>query len=431
MMPRDASSVSEREVAEPRIVMLATGTQPASLVLASHAELGRRIAAGGATHEIADERMSRDHARVTWQRDAWVISDLDSRNGTFVDGERITGETKRRGDVILRLGHTLFALLADGRGHPAPDRDPVIGPELARAYDEIRRHAAADALLIQGESGSGKELAARLFHQSGPRKRGPFVAVNCAAIPEGVAERLLFGAKKGAFSGAIEALGHFQMAAGGTLFLDEIAELDPNVQAKLLRVFETHEVVPIGATNGTPLDLAIVAASHRDLRVEVADRRLRDDLYHRIARVNVHLPPLRDRKVDIARLVQHEIARVHESLAAHAKLVETCCLRPWPGNVRELRAAVHRAATEALAANRQIVRIEDLALTAGMPLGASQPETSVERRPPTSPTELDKAAVMAALVRANGVVSVAARELGLHRTQLYRLMDKYGIARDE
>jgi transcriptional regulator with PAS, ATPase and Fis domain len=430
----DVSSVTEGEPAGPAIVMVATGPAPARLVLSVPAELGRRIAAGGKSHEVDDERMSRDHALVTTDRGMWVISDRDSRNGTFVDGERILGEVRRRGDVVVRLGHTVFILVANGRGHGGEDpADQVVGPELARVYDEVRRHVAIDTLLIHGESGSGKELAARLYHDAGPRSAGPFIAVNCAAIPEGVAERLLFGSKKGAFSGAIDAIGHFQMAHGGTLFLDEIADLDPAVQAKLLRVLETREVVPVGATNGTAVEIGIVAASHRELRQAVAERRFRDDLYYRLARTTVHMPPLRARKVDIARLVRREIAACvtgSRKLSPHAKLVELCCTRPWPGNVRELRSAVRQAANAALAAGREIVRVEDLAATAGMPLGAAAGEPSGERPRPTA-GEVDKDTVVAALARANQVISVAARALGLHRTQLYRLMEKYGIARGE
>jgi DNA-binding NtrC family response regulator len=432
----DVSSVAETDPPVPAIVMVASGPAPAALVLPVPAELGRRISAAGKSHEIDDERMSRDHALVTTQRGLWLISDRDSRNGTFVDGERVQGEVRRRGDVVLRLGHTVFVLVGDGRGHggdaPAPDelRDPagdqVIGPELARVDAEIRRHAAGDTLLIHGESGTGKELAARLYHDAGPRAGGPFVAVNCAAIPEGVAERLLFGSKKGAFSGAVDAVGHFQMAHGGTLFLDEVADLDAAVQAKLLRVIETREVVPVGATTGTPVDIGIVAASHRELRQAVAERRFRDDLYYRLALTTVHMPPLRARKVDIARLVQREVAAVDRALAVHARLVEACCLRPWPGNVRELRSAVRQAAGDALAAGRDTVRLDDLAATAGMPVVAGEPERA---RP--SSGELDKDALVAALARAGGVVSAAARALGLHRTQLYRLMEKYGISRGD
>jgi len=433
----DVSSAVGGPPPAPAIVIVASGTRPVSLVLPVPAELGRRIAAGSVTHELDDDRMSRDHALVAMERGLWLIVDRDSRNGTFVDGERIYGEVRRHGDVVVRLGHTVFILVANGQGHgeQAP-AEQVVGPELARAYAEVRRHAADDALVLHGESGSGKELAARLYHEAGPRSAGPFVAVNCAAIPEGVAERLLFGSKRGAFSGAVDAVGHFQQAHGGTLFLDEVAELDAAVQAKLLRVLETREVVPVGASSGVPVDIGIVAASHRDLRQAVAERRFRDDLYYRLALATVHLPPLRARKADIARLVQREVAAAGRAidsrtrLAPHARLIEACCLRPWPGNVRELRGAVRQAASDALAAGRDIVRVEDLATTAGMPVTAPPPAVAPDaaERPRAVAAELDRDAVVAALARANNVRSVAARALGIHRTQLYRLMEKYGIA---
>jgi len=428
----DVSNLTEGQPPVPAIVMVAKGTASASLVLPVPVELGRRVAAAGKLHEIDDERMSRDHAFVTTDRGVWVISDRDSRNGTFVDGERIQGEVRRGGDCVVRLGHSVFVLVGDGRGHGGESpADQVVGPELARVYDKVRRHVASETLLIHGESGSGKELAARLYHEAGPRKAGPFVAVNCATIPEGVAERLLFGSKKGAFSGAVEADGHFQMAHGGTLFLDEIAELEPAVQAKLLRVLETREVAPIGATMGTLIDVGIVAASHRALQQAVAERRFRDDLYYRLALTTVHIPPLRARKVDIARLVQREVAAAGKKLAPHAKFVEACCTRPWPGNIRELRGAVRQAVNEAIAAGREVVRLEDLARAAGRPLGAPADEPSAERARTPSPAVLDKDTVVAALARANHVVSVAARALGVHRTQLYRLIEKYKIERDD
>ncbi len=424
----DLSSVAAEEAAPPLIVMIATGTTPTALAFAPKGvvELGRHIASGGFSENVDDERMSRDHATVEWKRGGWRIVDRASRNGTFVDGVRVESETSRAADVVLRLGHTVFVLLRDGRGHPAPDLDgPVVGPELARVYATIRQHAATDTLLVHGESGSGKELAARLYHEA-HAPGGPFVAVNCATIPEGVAERLLFGSRKGAFSGATDAVGYLQSAHGGTLFLDEIAELPAAVQTKLLRVLETREVLPIGATTPIALELGVVAASHRELRGAVADQRFRDDLYYRLARAVVHLPPIRARKVDAARLAVRELADCDRKLAAHAKLIEACCVRLWPGNIRELRAAVRQAAQQALAANRDVVRPEDLPANAGLALTA---EAAPE---PTAPVgALDKDAVVAALARANGVLSVAARALGLHRTQLYRLMDKLGIQRDE
>ncbi len=425
-----SSSEDIDEPSTPVVVLVAVGTRPTAQVFPGDREivLGRRIDVAGRTAEIDDERVSRDHARVRYDRGAWVIADRESRNGTYVDGQRITGEVRRRGDAVVRLGHSVFLLIADGRGYDPlpPDREEhVIGPEVARVYEQVRRHAGESTLLVHGESGAGKELIARYYHASGPRAGGPFVAVNCAAIPEGVAERLLFGARKGAFSGAQDAVGYLQTAHGGTLFLDEIADLDPAVQAKLLRALETREVTPVGATAPIAIDIGVVAASHKQLRGEVAARRFRDDLFYRLARTTLRLPALRDRKLDIVRLVARELAAVDRTLAAHSRLIEACCTRPWPGNVRELRDAVRLAAEAARAGKRDVVRAEDLADDAGMPV-AEEPAPAR-----TSPSTLDKAAVVDALAKAGGVVSVAARALGLHRTQLYRLMDKLGIARED
>ncbi len=483
----DVSSIASTEASEPAIVMIWSGTteQHVGFAPVGGVQLGRNIKSGGFTAEVEDERMSREHAAVEWKNGGWRIKDLESRNGTYLDGERLEGETLRNSDVVLRLGHTVFVLLRDGRGHlvkcegavekreravenrehagavekreregtverrerAVENREragvvekreregaTVIGPELARVYDAIRRNATREGntLLVHGESGSGKELAARLYHDT-RTPDGPFVAVNCATIPEGVAERLLFGSKRGAFSGATDAVGYLQSAHGGTLFLDEIAELEPAVQAKLLRVLETREVVPVGANSPVAVDIGVVAASHRQLRAAIVDKQFREDLYYRLARVTIHLPPLRERKIDAARLAVREIAAVDRKLSVHAKLVEACCLRWWPGNVRELRSEVGQAAREAIAAGRDIVRASDLSPLAGLPTGAAVPPIDVppSEEPKTAPTTLDKAAVEAAIANANGVLSVAARELGLHRTQLYRLMEKLGISREK
>ena len=437
----DLSSTAHGEGAAPAIVMVASAHRTAARALAPPATLGRRCAGAAGGFELDDERVSKEHAAIAWERGAWQITDLASRNGTFVDGERLPADqrsVRRAGDVVVRVGHTVFVLLADGRGHPAevPAGDAaIVGPELARAYDQIRAHAGGDSLLVHGESGAGKELAARLYHEAGPRRGGPFVAVNCAAIPEGVAERLLFGSRRGAYSGAVDAIGHLAAAAGGTLFLDEIADLEAAVQAKLLRVLETREVVPVGATAGTRIDLGVVAASHRELRAAVAERRFRDDLYYRIARATIHLPPLRERKVDGVRLVERELRAIDPGLAAHAKLVEACAVRPWPGNVRELVAAIRQAAVAARLAGRTLVRVEDLPPGAGLAIvrreapAAPPPGDEAAIAATGVPAHLDRETIVAALARANHVVSVAARALGLHRTQLYRLMEKHGVTR--
>ncbi|HVV88007.1 MAG TPA: FHA domain-containing protein, partial [Kofleriaceae bacterium] len=237
--PSDAQPADQP--AAPVAILVARGLAAVHAVLPAAAPLvlGRRLEVGGAVVPIDDERMSRTHAAVSWEAGAWRVRDLGSHNGSFVGGARVDGEVVVRGDAVVRLGQSIFLLVADGRGHDRPvadDDEAVIGPELGRALDGVRARAGSAGLLLHGESGTGKELAARIWHRARPCAAGPFVAVNCATVPEGVAERILFGARKGAFSGATDATGLVQAADGGTLFLDEVADLEPAVQAKLLRV---------------------------------------------------------------------------------------------------------------------------------------------------------------------------------------------------
>lgn len=421
----DASDVpAPGTAATPAMIMVACNSAPASLVVPPPAELGRTITAAGASHEIADERMSRDHAKVSWDRGTWTIRDLDSRNGTYVNGERVHGEVKRRGDVVLRIGHTILVLVADGRGHPrisdATDANgSVVGPELARVHDQLQRlaHDGAGLALVQGGVGSGKQLAARVYHAASPRS-GPFITVGCAAI-HGVAERLLFGGKKG----VVETIGHLQMARGGTLYLSDIAELDPTAQASLARLLAARDA-------GAPIDTNIVC-SGPDLRLAVSDGRLRPDLYERLSKLSVTVPPLRARRVDLARLMQLEAAELGRergrALMLHPRLMETCLLRPWPHNVRELRAAIRHAGSRALADDREMIRPEDLLDSAGLPPGANSAETAVERKSGPSVPDLGPASLAQAMERANGSLAVAARALNMHRTQLAKLLEEAAI----
>ena len=377
---------------------------------------------------IDDERASREHAELRWSAGRFTVRDLGSKNGTFVDGVQTDGEMPAAPGAIVRVGRSLVLLVGDVRAFDAV-REPemasgeyVIGPQLRAALGELERTASrGDTLALRGESGSGKELAARRYHTASGRGSGPFIALNCAAIPEGVAERVLFGAKKGAFSGAVaDADGSIVAADKGTLFLDEIAELVPAVQAKLLRVLETREVLALGATRTRAVDVRVVVATHRDLRAEVAAGRFREDLYFRVGRPVVVLPPLRERREEIPWLVARAVASVHEGLAVHTALLEACCTRPWPGNVRELLAEARHAAGEAMAAAADRVGVEHLAEDAGLPIVAPESGDAAEHG-------LDRETIEAALARCRANVSAAARELGLHRTQLYRLMKRFGI----
>ena len=229
----------------------------------------------------------------------------------------------------------------------------IIGdsPALKSLVDQLRRVAPASAtVLLSGESGTGKELFARALHELSPRKDGPFVAINCAAIPETLLENELFGHEKGAYTGAgASRMGKIEMADRGTLFLDEIGETHPSVQAKLLRVLEERKFERVGGTATISVDVRIVAATNKDLSAAVADRSFREDLFFRLSVVPLTVPPLRDRPGDIPSLVAHFIARYSRELKRRAQPVlgaeaaERLCRYPWPGNVRELQNCIERA----------------------------------------------------------------------------------------
>ena len=296
--------------------------------------------AGDGGPMLPDERLSRSHFSVSHSDDGWVVRDLGSRNGTFVDGRAIEGECVAVSPRTIRAADTLVIPCNNLAGFRAVTGEEglVVGWRMQEALAAVNRAAAASTtLLLSGESGTGKEVAARRFHPKGPNAQGPFVALNCATIPPGLAERLLFGATRGAYSGAdADAAGHVRAADGGVLFLDEYGKLDPGVQAKLLRVIETQEYVALGATRPTQIAIRVCAATHMQLRRAVADGRFRSDLYHRIAPPEVVLPPLRARLDGIPHHVAREVARAAPGLSPHVRLVEACILLQWPGNVREL-----------------------------------------------------------------------------------------------
>ncbi|HSP81330.1 MAG TPA: sigma 54-interacting transcriptional regulator [Myxococcaceae bacterium] len=402
-------------------------------------ELGRGAAALG---EVQDPRMSRRHARIDFDGRSFRVTDLGSQNGTFVDGEPVPAGAPREAQRLIRMGDSLFVPCADVR--PLEERGVelvggfVRGPALQGMLEEVARAAQLGfSLHIHGESGTGKEGVARTFHERGPLGAGPFVAVNCAAIPQGIAERLLFGARRGAYSGAeADAKGFLQAADGGTLFLDEVVELDLEVQAKLLRVLETREVLPLGASRPMKVDLQVCSASNRDLRALVTSGRLREDLYFRIGRPEVALPPLRQRPEEIPLLLQREVRQVAPELGLHVSLVEACLLRPWPGNVRELLVEVRSAVQAALMQGARRVEARHLSPSAGTAFGSVMPppppsgEREASRRAPSRASPLDdgeRARIEEALRQQGGNVAATARALGMHRTQLRRLLERYAI----
>jgi two-component system response regulator AtoC len=300
-------------------------------------------------------------------------------------------------------------------------------PAMQDVYERMAKVAAVDATVcLGGESGTGKELVARLLHYWSDRVGSPFVPVNCKAFAEGVLESELFGHEKGAFTGAAAArVGCFERSAGGTLFLDEIGETSPDFQAKLLRVLQDGEVLPVGGSKTRPVDVRVVAATNRVLREEVAAGRFREDLYFRLNVIPILLAPLRDRREDILPLARHFLARhAAESgrqLAFAPESEQALLAHPWPGNVRELENAVERAV---VLARSETITPEDLLLEQS-PL--SLPAAATEG---TLQDVLDRAAaarIRAALDAAKGQRAEAARVLGVERTTLYRMMKRLGI----
>jgi sigma-54 interacting transcriptional regulator/FHA domain-containing protein/regulatory Fis family protein len=424
---RPSVDAGERR-ASPGVVVVFAGETPRFAVhgVDGEIELGREeLSLGG----FEDASISRRHARVGFFAGRWHVEDLGSRNGTWLDGVRVEGRVAAAAPRVLRLGGTLLIFVdrADDLVGSSVDLFAdgfVVGPTLRRAWQEIVQVAQTSRTLhIFGETGAGKERAARHFHNASSRRAGPFVAVNCATIPPTLAERLLFGARKGAFSGAdANVEGYIQAADRGTLFLDEIGELETAVQAKLLRVLQSGDVLPLGASRGTQVDVAIVSATHRDLGQEVAAGRFRDDLFYRLSRPRVELPPLRGRPEDIPATVVQALRSVTTELVADASLVEAALLRPWPGNVRELQMAIADAGRAAAVRGAREVTAEHLGATTGRPLVAENAPAA------TAPA---RETIEAAIRACDGNVTKAARTLRVHRTSLRRWIERFGIRPQE
>jgi DNA-binding NtrC family response regulator len=457
-------------------------------------ELGRGSAALG---PVPDARMSRRHVQVRFDGQRFWATDLGSHNGTTVDGEPLPAGAPREVRAVVRAGDSLFVPCSDLSGHQRQGvvaRDGFVrGPAMQALLAEVARAAELGlSVHLRGESGTGKEGVARAFHEGGGRGRAPFVAVNCAAIPQSIAEALLFGAKRGAYSGSVtDAEGYLVAADGGTLFLDEVVELDLQVQAKLLRALESREVLALGAARPRPVNFRLCSASHRDLRAEVASGRMREDLFFRLGRPELTLPPLRRRTEEMAFLLEQEVRKVAPELGLHASLVEACLLRPWPGNVRELLVEARSAAQTALLRGASRVEARHLGAFAGHAFRTATPDrTAPEPSPPPSPspppappsptsppappappslpstarakaptppksspaappseppeTPLERKAsrarplepgerarIEAVLQEERGNVRAAARSLGVHRTHLRRLIDRGQVTTPE
>ena len=444
--------------------------QPAYLLHERDLIIGRDPSSGICIPEAA---VSRQHARVHYKDGHWNITDLGGRNGTIVDGEFVQ-ELALENLHEIRVGDAIFKFVTAGAesyarygidgtirgGAPGEDLDPVArrgaivgGYQVDRLAAALRRVSRTElSIILLGESGTGKEVFARQLHEWSLR-RGAFQAVNCAAIPANLLESELFGYKRGAFSGADrDKMGIVRAADGGTLFLDEIGDMPPEAQAKLLRVIQSKEVVPVGATTPERVDVRIVCATHRDLHRLQAAGTFRGDLYARLNEYNMLLPPLRERKEDIFALCRALLERHGRPQLGMTFPFMTGLLHyDYPFNVRELEAFMKRGCalcdgTE-LDAQHLPDEIKDLmkqyavrkAAPAGYVgsgsgiVGPGGPGVAPYVAPPSAapahvPTEPE---LRASLTQHRGNVAAVGREFGKERMQVHRWMKKYGINVEE
>jgi transcriptional regulator with PAS, ATPase and Fis domain len=386
-------------------------------------EEGRAVLSVG----LGDGWMSGRHASLRRGDQGWLVRDEGSKNGTFVNGRAATETTLVDGDVI-EAGSTVLLYrdrvrrsardpadqLAGAGGHPALT---TLHPEAARELAAVPHLAAAGVpLILGGESGTGKELTARAVHELGGRP-GPFIAINCGALPDTLVEAELFGARRGAYSGASEDRpGLVRAAHGGTLFLDEVAELPAGSQVKLLRVLQEGEVTPLGGTLPIAVDVRIVAASHRPLPELVAAGQFRADLYARLAGAHLTLRPLRERREDLGMLVALLLERI-AGQAAHAVRLEREAARAlflysWPLNVRELEQALRAA----------------LALAGGARIGLGHLPGALRGGGGARDGELAlRDELVHLLSRHGGNVSAVARDKGVARVQVRRWCRRLGL----
>jgi DNA-binding NtrC family response regulator len=389
---------------------------------------------------LTDPFASRRHCSIAPHAQGFAIADLGSKNGTFIDGVAV-GKVVAPPGASVRIGKTLVQLVpADEVVDIPPSASDHFGAlyggsiAMRQVFAILERAAKSAApVLFLGESGTGKELMARGVHDHSPRKNGPFVVFDCGASTETLIESDLFGHMRGAFTGAAsDRVGAFAAADGGTLFLDEIGDLPVGLQPKLLRMLEAGEVVPLGGRKSEKYDVRVVAATHRDVFAEVARGGFRGDLYYRLAVVEVHVPPLRQRTGDVSQLVKMFLDRagsVELAKQVGGAALERLERYHWPGNVRELRNVITRAV--ALAGPDDDFQSLPFVLR---PTTAA-PDEAVAFRADRPFHEAKDALVarfereyMADLLnRAGGNVSQAARLAGLERKFLYKVLERAGL----
>ncbi len=400
-------------------------------------EVARIGTAKGACLKLSDPTVSRLHCELTLQADGVRMVDAGSTNGTYVQGHRVRDVDLRPGSLVCLGATTLRIDLSGGASYVELSSRDSFGElrggsrEMRRIYAVLEKAAATDAtLLITGETGTGKELAAQAVHDASQRSQGPFMTIDCGAIPEALIESELFGHVRGAFSGAVsDRTGVIEEADGGTIFFDEIGELPITMQPKLLRALETRQVRRVGSNGRRKVDVRVIAATNRSLARSVNEGTCRDDLYYRLAVIEIELPPLRARREDIPMLAAHFIERfTGRAEVLPTELLSTLLRREWSGNVRELRNFVERSvslgwpdpASIATAAATSIAAPRDVQQLIALHLPLKEARLAWM-------SQFEAVYVRALLEKTRGNVTKAAELAGVSRRFFQRTMARNGV----
>jgi len=399
---------------------------------------------------LADPTVSRRHLAVAPHEGGGVIvTDLGSTNGSFVHGARFQEVVLGFGAEVT-IGQTVLKYVPEEEiVDVAPGDEETFGaligrdPQLRKLFRLLGDVAASEAtVLLEGETGTGKELFAEEIHRHSPRHGGPFVVFDCGAVPRDLIESALFGHVRGAFTGAVsDRPGAFTEAQGGTLFLDEIGELAPTMQPALLRALDKRSVRPVGGSTYATTSVRVVAATNRDLRAEVAARRFREDIYYRLAVVRISVPPLRERPGDVPLLAEHFTRQFAGSrrLQIASEDMERLRQHTWPGNVRELRNVIERSCAlsrgdwieiEEALGDVQRPAIEPATATAMRGDGAAISELPFKEAKARVINDFERAYVEALVARHGGNLSAASRDAEIDRKHLRDLLRKHGLRED-
>jgi transcriptional regulator with GAF, ATPase, and Fis domain len=395
---------------------------------------------------LPEDTVSREHCEIIQDGRGYLLKDLGSTNGTFLDGAEVKEAYVRAGSVVTVGMVQLKFQPFEERIEILPSESDHLGEMVGRSlamreiFSVVERVAQTEVtVLIEGETGTGKDMVARTIHELSKRAEGPFIVVDCGAVAASLIESELFGHEKGAYTGATAMRqGAFELANGGTLFLDELGELSLDLQPKLLRVLEQREIRRVGGNRTIKVDIRVVAATKQDLRSQIEQGKFREDLYFRLAVVPLYMPPLRERKDDIPAMVQAFVSKLSqgEQVDVPDDVLDSLMAHDWPGNVRELRNILERGVFLSKQMGPDAFKM--------MSFGGSI--FTARNRPSKSPEiqfdpalsyrankerwsdEFERRYLKWLLDRAEGNISRAAREAEMDRKYLHKLIKKHGIA---